>query len=297
VQIAAALGARVIAVSEDKLAMARHEGAEATVTAGPDAPAHILEITEGGAAVTVDALGSNETTLSAVRALGKYGRHLQVGLTGPQDAGVMPIPMDVVVFNELRIVGSLGCPIASYSGMLSMVAAGKLQPRRLVEKVVSVHEAGALLENMTNYNTLGFTVINNWAEGAAGRARSDVAKAIRRGVTDRALGSVGLFLIALVGLATGWGRLGRAVILVRGCYRLGRRSGVDHAFGALAGSGPATGPAGAVSGITCGTGLTFQATGRALYVTAGPLWKIRRDKRFPPSPRRWPGSCPPDRRS
>ena len=43
----------------------------------------------------------------------------------------MPIPMDLVVFNELRIVGSLGCPIASYTGMLSMVAAGKLQPNAL----------------------------------------------------------------------------------------------------------------------------------------------------------------------
>jgi hypothetical protein len=39
---------------------------------------------------------------------------------------------------------------------------------------------------------------------------------------------------------------------------------------------------GSVSGIACGTGLAFQATGRALYVTAGPEWKIRRDKRFAP---------------
>ena len=39
-------------------------------------------------------------------------------------------------------------------------------------------------------------------------------------------------------------------------------------------------PDNSVSGIACGTGLTFQATGRAFYVTAGPEWKIRRDKRF-----------------
>jgi hypothetical protein len=36
------------------------------------------------------------------------------------------------------------------------------------------------------------------------------------------------------------------------------------------------------SGIACGTGLTFQATGRACYVTVGPEWKIRRGKRFAP---------------
>ena len=32
----------------------------------------------------------------------------------------------------------------------------------------------------------------------------------------------------------------------------------------------------------CNTGLTFQATGRAFYLTAGPEWKIRRDKKFAP---------------
>jgi len=32
----------------------------------------------------------------------------------------------------------------------------------------------------------------------------------------------------------------------------------------------------------CSTGLTFQATGRSVYLTAGPDWKIWRDKRFAP---------------
>ena len=32
--------------------------------------------------------------------------------------------------------------------------------------MVSVHEAGALLDHMTDYNTLGFSVINTWADGA-----------------------------------------------------------------------------------------------------------------------------------
>ena len=39
---------------------------------------------------------------------------------------------------------------------------------------------------------------------------------------------------------------------------------------------------GSMSGIACGTGLAFQATGRAWYLTAGPEWKIRRGKRFAP---------------
>ena len=84
-QIAAAVGARVIAVgrSEEKLAKARQEGAEDR-QGGPHDGADIIEITKGGAAVTVDALGSNKTTLPALQALGKYGRHVQLGLTGPK---------------------------------------------------------------------------------------------------------------------------------------------------------------------------------------------------------------------
>jgi D-arabinose 1-dehydrogenase-like Zn-dependent alcohol dehydrogenase len=169
IQIATAVGARVIAVgrSKGKLEKAQQEGAEVTIQAGPHVPSQILDVTEGGAAVTVDALGSSETTLPALQSLGKYGRHVQVGLTGAKEAGVMPIPMDLIVFNELKIVGSLGSPISSYTGMLSMVAAGKLQPTRLVENVVSIADASKLLSEMTNYNTLGFSVINHSAAAAA----------------------------------------------------------------------------------------------------------------------------------
>ena len=108
VQIAAAMGARVIAVgrSESKLALARREGAELTIKNGPDTPAQIVELTKGGAAVTVDALGSASTTLPALKALGKYGRHVPVGLTGADEACAMPIPIDLNVFNApvMRVV-------------------------------------------------------------------------------------------------------------------------------------------------------------------------------------------------
>jgi propanol-preferring alcohol dehydrogenase len=85
--------------------------------------------------------------------------------------------MDLVVFNELRLVGSLGCPIATYTGMLSMVAAGKLQPTRLVEASVSVDKAGPLLSDMTLYNTLGFSVISDWTGGATTGPRSALQEA------------------------------------------------------------------------------------------------------------------------
>jgi len=174
VQIASAMGARVIAVgrSDDKLAMARNEGAEATVKAGPNAPAEVIEISKGGAAVTVDALGASDTTIPAILSLAKAGRHVQLGLTGINDAGTISIPMDLVVLKEIRIVGSVGCPTTSYAGLLAMVASGKLKPTRLVEAAVGISEVNGVLTAMTEFRTRGFHVINNWEAAAAGSATS-----------------------------------------------------------------------------------------------------------------------------
>ncbi len=164
VQIASAVGARVIAVgrSDEKLAMARQEGAVATVKAGTNAPAEVIEITKGGAAVTVDALGSSDTTIPAILALAKAGRHVQLGVTGVKDAGNIPLPMDLVVMKEIHIAGSFGCPMTSYAGLLAMVTSGKLNPTRLVEAAVGLSGVNQVFTAMTSFQTRGFHVLNNW---------------------------------------------------------------------------------------------------------------------------------------
>ncbi len=164
VQIAAALGARVIAVShkEDKLAQAREEGAAAALKAGEDVPQHVQEMTKGGADVSVDALGSRETTTAAIQSLGKGGRHVQIGFTGAQEQGNISLPVDLMTIKEISFAGSWGCPTTSYPGLLSLVSRGKLNPNRIVDRTVSVEEASGVLDAMTDYNTRGFNVINRW---------------------------------------------------------------------------------------------------------------------------------------
>jgi propanol-preferring alcohol dehydrogenase len=164
VQIATAVGARVLAVSrgEDKLKQAEQEGAIATVKAGEDTAQQIQEITQGGADVSVDAVGTSETAIPAILSLGKGGRHVQLGLTGAADGGTISLPVDLMVFQEIRFLGSFGCPTTGYPGMLDLVARGKLKPNRLVEQKVSVESASDVLQAMTDYKTRGFTVINSW---------------------------------------------------------------------------------------------------------------------------------------
>ncbi len=164
VQIASAIGARVIAVSrnEDKLEQARKEGAIAVLKAGEDVPQQVEEMTKGGADVSIDALGIGETTLAAVQSLGNGGRHVRIGLTGAEEQGNISLPVDLMTIKEISFTGSFGCPTTSYRGLLSLVQRGKLNPTSIVDRTISVEEAGSVLDSMTDYQTRGFNVINQW---------------------------------------------------------------------------------------------------------------------------------------
>ena len=161
VNIASALGANVIAVSrsEGKLALAKELGATHTVTAGPDAPSEIVELTGGGAHVSVDALGASETAIPAIMSLRTRGRHLRLGGSNKKDGGQISLPVDVILFRELSIVGSFGMQAARFPEMLQMVEERKLNLGPLVGNTVALEEAGDVLASMTGYDTQAMSVI------------------------------------------------------------------------------------------------------------------------------------------
>ena len=157
VMIAVALGARVVAV--DVSASARDLAASlgATVT---DDPTTIPTLTEGGAHVSLDAVGSPATAVASVRCLRPRGRHVQVGLL-LGDQATPPLPMDLVVARELSVHGSHGMPARDYPALLDLVASGVLRPDRLVGRVVGLDEGGAALAAMSEPATSpGMTVIS-----------------------------------------------------------------------------------------------------------------------------------------
>jgi alcohol dehydrogenase len=149
VMIAAALGARVIAVDPSPAARARalELGAEAAIGPADADDADIVRTTRGGAHVAIDALGSAATAAAAVRSLRRRGRHVQVGLM-LGDAARAPLPWDLVVARELEIYGSHGMAAADYPAMLDMVTDGRLDPRRLVGAVVPFDGIGPALAAM-----------------------------------------------------------------------------------------------------------------------------------------------------
>ncbi len=166
IEIARALGARPIGIDigDDKLALARELGAEAVIKAGPVAEtvSAVRDATGGGAHVSVDALGIAATCRPAIESLRKRGRHVQIGMTNAEDAGDLPLPVDLIIDREIVLAGSKGMPPADYPQMLDMVADGRLNPDRLVSRTVPLEEAGEVLASMDNFDTLGFTVIDRY---------------------------------------------------------------------------------------------------------------------------------------
>jgi D-arabinose 1-dehydrogenase-like Zn-dependent alcohol dehydrogenase len=162
VQIAAAIGANVIAVDLDerKLDLAKRVGAAQTVNAkaGDPLPA-IQDVTGGGAHVAVDALGIAATSRNAICSLRKQGRALQLGFTGQAEQGEIAMPIDRIVLMELQLIGTLGMPTAAYPGLVQMVQAGKLDPKALITRTVPLQGASAILEEMTTFQTVGAAVI------------------------------------------------------------------------------------------------------------------------------------------
>ena len=151
VMIAKALGARVIAV--DPSDAARHRaldlGADEVVDPAQhaDVPSRVHDLSDGGAHVSLDAVGDPAVAAASVASLRGRGRHVQVGLLlgAASRAG---IPMDLVVARELQVLGSHGMPAGDYPAMLELIAGGALDPRRLVGSVIDLDRAPAALMAM-----------------------------------------------------------------------------------------------------------------------------------------------------
>jgi alcohol dehydrogenase len=160
VQIAVALGARVVAVdvSGAALELAASFGA-APVLSTPDVAEAVREATGGGAHLSLDALGSPGTCVDSVLSLRPRGRHVQVGLLPPSQGRPL-VPMERVIALELELLGSHGMPAHAYPALLDLVAAGRLRPDLLVTREIGLADAGTALAEVGR--APGITVITSF---------------------------------------------------------------------------------------------------------------------------------------
>jgi len=165
IMIADALGANVVAIdlSDQKLDFARTVGAVATINVAKseDVVADVVEITQGGAHVSLDAVGSPVTCYNSIANLRKRGKHIQVGLLLAEQSNP-PVPMDKVIANELEILGSHGIQAHRYPELFTMIQSGKITLEKLVGKTITLEESLEELVHMDEFRGLGVTVINKF---------------------------------------------------------------------------------------------------------------------------------------
>ena len=193
VMIAAATGARVIAVDTNPaaLSLATRHGAQYTMLAGAhgdgsggggsggsgsggdgsggdgsgaddDIAERIRQLTGGGAAVTVDAIGAESVVQTALASLKPRGRHVQLGLLPDR----VRLDLSYLAFRELSWLGSHGMAAHDYPAMLDLVRSGAVRPDELVTGVIGLDEVAPALAAMTGGAPAGITVIHPGADPA-----------------------------------------------------------------------------------------------------------------------------------
>lgn len=165
IMIANVIGANVVAIdiSEDALRFAKALGAVATVNAAQvaDVTEAVIEITKGGAHVSLDALGHPTTCFNSINNLRKRGKHIQVGLLLAEQS-TPPVPMSKVIAHELEILGSHGMQAHRYEALFAMIESGKLQPEKLIGRKITLEQSIDALVNMDKFQVPGVTVVTEF---------------------------------------------------------------------------------------------------------------------------------------
>lgn len=166
INVATALGANVIAVdlAEEKLALAEELGAVETVNASDvaDVPREVQGITDGGAQISVDALGIRETCLNSVNSLEKLGTHVQLGITTSEEEGRIDFPIDMMLHAEIDVITAKGFQPHRYDEIFGLMANDKISPEKLVTNHVALEDINDRLEALTNFETKGVEVITEF---------------------------------------------------------------------------------------------------------------------------------------
>jgi 2-desacetyl-2-hydroxyethyl bacteriochlorophyllide A dehydrogenase len=148
VQMAAAVGARVVAVdlSEEKLEWASKLGAAQTIN-----PAEVERVdkavrkaTGGGADVAFECIGLPETQEQAFASTRNGGRLVLVGFS----AKPMTLNSGRAMYREMEIVGSLGCRAADYPRVIEMARQGTIVTTEIVTARFALDEVNEAFDHL-----------------------------------------------------------------------------------------------------------------------------------------------------
>ena len=154
VQLAAALGARTLAVtsSPQKAHTIARYGADEVITTGElDFAEIVMALTaDEGADAVIDTVGA-ATLRSSVRSLAQYGRLALLGEVGGE--GNLRGAIPEIVFRDARVTGVSGVSRRTLERAVALAAEGKLRP--VLQEIMPLEGAGRALEMVESRSVLG----------------------------------------------------------------------------------------------------------------------------------------------
>ncbi|MBW8012380.1 MAG: alcohol dehydrogenase catalytic domain-containing protein [Chloroflexi bacterium] len=148
VQLAAALGAQVIAVDivDQKLDWASKFGAQETLNSKNHVriDKEVRKLTNGGADIGFEAIGNPITQTQTFDSLRTGGRFVAVGYS----AKPMTLNIGRLMYREMEIIGSLGCRSVDYPRVIEMARQGKIKVKDLVTAHFPLDEINTAFETL-----------------------------------------------------------------------------------------------------------------------------------------------------
>ncbi|HID05227.1 MAG TPA: hypothetical protein EYP20_05425 [Aigarchaeota archaeon] len=159
VQIAASLGASVIAIDIDgrKLQLAKQLGAVETVNpAEVDLAKTVYQITGGaGVDAAFEIIGKPATLEQAFNLVKPGGRLVVVGYSAEN----WSMRVSRVMFREVTVLGSLGCRLAEYPTLINMVRSGRIKLEPVISSRLKLEQVNEAMKNLEEGRVLGRQII------------------------------------------------------------------------------------------------------------------------------------------
>jgi len=122
----------------------------------------VAYLTDGGAHVSLEALGITETFHNSLKSLRKLGRHVQIGMpTGQHTSPTIPL-LDMIYSRQLSLMGTRGMAANRFPDLFDLIERRDIDLSKLVTKQIPLEEAGAALEAFNHYVGAGITVIDRF---------------------------------------------------------------------------------------------------------------------------------------
>jgi propanol-preferring alcohol dehydrogenase len=169
VQCAAAFGATVIAVdlNDAKLATARTLGASDTFNPGSVARVdkEIKKLTGGGVDIAFECIGKPPTLRTAFDSVRRGGRMVVVGYCAEE----VPLAVAKIMYYEVEVVGSLGCPPVEYPRLIELVRRGRIQLLPMVTSKMPLEDINHAFDLLRRGEGLRSIVVPGLTHGASER--------------------------------------------------------------------------------------------------------------------------------